>query len=181
MPSSSCCRVGAGVGDLTLLHVLDQSVVAAFPSTQAPARPSLTIEDFCRYDLVAPLEGTPTRDLWDAWFARSQVAPRIVAEFEDLEWALELVRGGVGCTLTSEARAARSRSDGLEVRTIDPPMTVRVGLISRRTRLSPAAKAFAGLINDDGRHQHGGSRMADTSSSSTTSPTTTEPPTELGR
>jgi DNA-binding transcriptional LysR family regulator len=95
--------------------------------------------------LVVTPPGTSTRDLLEQAFASAGVVPQIAVETEAREAIVPLVLAGAGAALLPAALAREAERRGAVLRSTRPPVTRRIGLISRPGPLSPAARAFMAL------------------------------------
>jgi DNA-binding transcriptional LysR family regulator len=97
--------------------------------------------------MVAPLVSSAARPLFDALFLRHDVEPQVVAEAATEEMVLELVRSGVGCTVTFAASAAIVAGRGAcAVPVSDHPPNVFQILTRTRQVPTPAAQAFRDFV-----------------------------------
>jgi DNA-binding transcriptional LysR family regulator len=97
--------------------------------------------------IVASLVTSTMRPLFDNMFRSHGVEPNVVAEAATNEMTLELVRAGVGCTVTfaSSVRPVLGRGV-VTVAIVDDPGTT-IQLVSRlRQEPTPAARAFGELV-----------------------------------
>ena len=78
----------------------DQGVIVVPAGHRLAGRSQITIADLAGERIVAPLERSMMRPLFDAVFRHGGVEPRIAAEVATNDMALELVRAGVGCAVT---------------------------------------------------------------------------------
>ncbi|MBN6041133.1 LysR family transcriptional regulator [Amycolatopsis sp. 195334CR] len=95
--------------------------------------------------LIVGQQGTGMRSVADA-VRREAPGSRFAVEVEHREAVLPLVLAGVGIAVVSDSWRALAKSAGAAVRALDCPDRLRVCLVSRRGRLSPAAAAFRELV-----------------------------------
>lgn len=133
--------------DLDAVAVFVDPSVAVVPATHELAgRGSLRIEDLRGQPMVAPLASSTMRPAFDALFLRHGVEPRVVAEAATNEMVLELVRAGVGCTVTMASSAAAVTGRGAAALDVAGQPSNRFLLITRRRQApTPAARAFRQL------------------------------------
>jgi DNA-binding transcriptional LysR family regulator len=146
------CEVGftwdAAVSeDLDAVPVVTDPSVVVVPENHRLARiPSVNVGELRGERMVAPLASSTMRPIFDALFRRHGVEPAVVAEAATNGMVLELVRAGVGCTVTFASSAAGVLGRGasaLEI-TDHPPNTFF--LVTRgRQQPTPAARAFREL------------------------------------
>src|SRR5262249_38305639 len=109
---TGACDVGFTWGasvpeDLDGVPVLIDPSVAIVPEGHRLAgHSSVCIADLRGERMVAPLATSTMRPVFDALFRRHGVEPEVVAEAATDEMVLELVRAGVGCTVTFASSAA---------------------------------------------------------------------------
>jgi len=109
-------------------------------------RDAVHIEDVLDERMVAPVATSPMRGLFDALFERHGGAPRVVAEAATNEMILELVRTGLGATVTFASSAALVVGRGavaLEIH--EQPPTPFLLVTRTRQEPTPAVKAFRDL------------------------------------
>ena len=103
---SGACDVGLTSStnvsdDLIGIQVFtDQGVIVVPAGHPLADRTQITIADLAGERIVAPLERSMMRPLFDAVFRHGGVEPQIAAEVATNDMALELVRAGVGCAVT---------------------------------------------------------------------------------
>lgn len=122
------------------------SVVVVPEGHRLAERRSVRIGDLDGERMVAPLATSNMRPVFDALFRRHGVEPRVVADAATNEMVLELVRAGVGCTVTVEPNAAGVLGRGAHALEIEdqPPNQVLI-LMRARQEPTPAARAFRAL------------------------------------
>ncbi|MGG2461253.1 LysR family transcriptional regulator [Streptomyces sp. RGM 3693] len=91
--------------------------------------------------LIVGQRGTGMRAYVDGLRERG-IAFSIAAETEHRVSVLPLVLAGVGMAVLTESWRGLAERAGARVLDIEPRTTLRIGLISRRSGLSPAARAF---------------------------------------
>ena len=96
--------------------------------------------------IVAPLERSMMRPVFDAMFRRQGFEPRIVAEAATNDMALELARAGVGCTVTVSSSVGSVVGRGAVAVEIADQAPSEILLVSRRRQdPTPSARAFRDL------------------------------------
>ena len=152
---SGACEVGftwaaAVPDDLDSVPVfLDPSVVVVPQGHKLAGRKTVRIEDLEGHEMVAPLASSTMRPVFDDLFLRQGVAPHVVAEAATNEMVLELVRAGVGCTITFASSAAAVTGRGAEaLELIDHPANRFLLIMRARQDSTPAARAFRQMAID---------------------------------
>lgn len=123
--------------------VCDPSVVVVPQGHHLANRDAVRIEDLKGERMVAPLASSTMRPVFDALFLRHGVEPFVVAEAATNEMVVELVRAGVGSTVTTALSAAPVLGRGARsLAIIDQPVN-RFLLVTRsRQDPTPAARAL---------------------------------------
>jgi DNA-binding transcriptional LysR family regulator len=125
---------------------VDGSVVVVPEGHRLARRSPVTIGDLRGERTVAPLMTSTMRPVFDAMFRRHGVEPEVVAEAATDEMVLELVRAGVGCTVTFASGAAGVVGRGAVALAIAGQGPTTFLLVTRtRQDPTPAAGAFADL------------------------------------
>jgi DNA-binding transcriptional LysR family regulator len=130
--------------DLDPVPVFADPSVAVIPEGhRLAARSSVRIEDLRGERMVAPLATSTMRPLFDSLFRRHGVEPKVVSEAATNEMVLELVRAGVGCTVTfASSAAAVLRRGAVALEIVDHPPNNFVLVTRVRQNPTPAATAF---------------------------------------
>ena len=146
---SGACQVGFTwvsevPDDLDAVPVFsDASVVVVPAGHKLAGQGAVRIEDLAGAGMVAPLGSSTMRPIFDALFLRHGVEPRVVAEAASNEMVLELVRAGVGCTVTMASSAVAVTGRGAEaLEVIDQPANRFLLIMRARQEPTPAARAF---------------------------------------
>ena len=125
---------------------VDPGVVVVPEGHRLAGRRSVDIGDLRGERMVAPLETSLMRPVFDALFRRHGVVPEIAAEAATNEMALELARAGVGCTITVASSAAAVATRGAVGLRITEQTPTNVLLVTRRRQEpTPAMRAFRDL------------------------------------
>ncbi len=95
--------------------------------------------------LVVPPDGSPTRQVIDAWFAAASSSSQRALEVDHREAILALVAAGAGSTIVPASMAAGSDTAAVRVRPLDPPIERTIGIVHRDRPLSPLAARFVEL------------------------------------
>jgi LysR family transcriptional regulator, nitrogen assimilation regulatory protein len=130
--------------DLEAVPIMsDPSVVVVPEGHRLAARDGVRIEELTGERMVAPLTTSTMRPVFDALFLRHGVEPLVIAEAATNEMVLELVRAGVGSTVTFSSSAAPVLGRGARsLRITEQPLN-RFQLITRaRQEPTPAARAL---------------------------------------
>ena len=123
-----------------------QEMLVVMPPGSARPGPSLSAEALTAVPLVVSPPGTSTRNLLDQALSAAGGTPQIAVETAAREAIVPLVLAGAGAALLPAPLAADAERRGAIVRRTTPAITRPVGLI-HRGRLSPAARAFVGLVS----------------------------------
>jgi DNA-binding transcriptional LysR family regulator len=156
MVRSGRCEIGLAelpltASDLESRPVLDQELRAVCPpGTKLGARPRLALDQLATMPLVTTPPGTSTRRVVDHAFASIGATPQIAVETGQREAILPLVLAGAGVAFLPAPLADVAARRGAVVAQVDPAQRRQIGLVSRPGPLSPAARAFIGLVLPDG-------------------------------
>ena len=121
----------------------DPSVLVVPEGHPFTGRAEVAVPELAGERMVAPLVTSAARPMFDALFQRQDVQPHVVAEAATEETVLELVRAGVGCTVTFASSAAIVAGRGAcAVPVSDHPPNVFQLLTRARQVPTPAAQAF---------------------------------------
>ncbi|WP_030672133.1 LysR family transcriptional regulator [Streptomyces rimosus] len=116
-------------------------VLVVAPDGPFAGRRAVGCEELAGQRLIVGQRGTGMRAYVDGLRERG-VAFTVAAETEHRVALLPLVLAGVGSAVVTESWRAMAEHAGARVLDIEPTTTLNVGLVSRRTGLSPAARAF---------------------------------------
>ncbi|MEV5599184.1 LysR substrate-binding domain-containing protein [Streptomyces sp. NPDC052496] len=116
-------------------------VLVVSPDGPFAGRRAVACEELAGQRLIVGQRGTGMRAYVDGLRERG-VMFTIAAETEHRVALLPLVLAGVGSAVVTESWRAMAEQTGARVLDIEPRTTLNVGLVSRRTGLSPAARAF---------------------------------------
>jgi LysR family transcriptional regulator, transcription activator of glutamate synthase operon len=109
-------------------------------------RSQVAIADLEGERIVAPLERSMMRPLFDAVFRRHGFEPLIAAEAATNDMALELVRAGVGCAVTVASSVGPVAGRGVVAVEIADQAATDILLLTRaRQDPTPATAAFRDL------------------------------------
>jgi DNA-binding transcriptional LysR family regulator len=130
------------VPELDIVAIEDQPLVlVATPGGPFAGRSHITADDLNGHRLVASQQGSLMRHLVDDVRARG-IQARLVAEIAHRTSILPLVLAGVADAILPSSWSGLARAAGAEILPIHPISYLRVALVSRRTQLTPAARAF---------------------------------------
>jgi DNA-binding transcriptional LysR family regulator len=125
---------------------IDKGVVVVPDSHPFAGRSNIAIADLAGERIVAPLERSMMRPLFDAVFRHGGIEPQIVAEVATNVMALELVRAGVGCAVTVASSVGPVACRGaVAVEIFDQAPIETLLVMRRRQDPAPAARAFRDL------------------------------------
>ena len=130
-------------------HRLDvQDYVAVlFPQSGAErVNGRISLRALARQPLITTPSGTSTRRVLDEAFATAGLKPVVSVETDHREAIGPLVASGAGVSLLPRAVAAGAVRSGAVLREVTPRVRREIGLIHRRTPLSPPAQAFVELV-----------------------------------
>ncbi|MEU4204718.1 LysR substrate-binding domain-containing protein [Streptomyces sp. NPDC045470] len=116
-------------------------VLVVAPDGPFAGRREVACEELAGQRLIVGQRGTGMRAYVDGLRERG-VAYTVAAETEHRVALLPLVLAGVGSAVVTEAWRAMAEQAGARVLEIAPRSTLNIGLVSRRTGMSPAARAF---------------------------------------
>lgn len=116
-------------------------VLVVPPDGPFAGRRSLSCQELSGQRLIVGQRGTGMRAYVDGLRERG-IGCTIAAETEHRVAILPLVLAGVGLAVVTESWRAMAEHAGARVLDIEPRTTLAIGLISRRSGLSPAARAF---------------------------------------
>ena len=134
--------IGPELAGLTVHQLETQSfVLVAATEADLPAGEPVPSDALAGQRLIVGQPGTGMRRVADDILRRSH-GSRIAVEIEHREAVLPLVLGGVGVAVLSESWRELARSAGAAVRDLASDEVLRVCLVHREGRLSPAAAAF---------------------------------------
>jgi DNA-binding transcriptional LysR family regulator len=126
--------------------LVDPGAVVVPDGHRLADRDSVSIRDLHGERIVAPLATSTMRPVFDELFHRNGVEPHVVAEAATNEMVLELVRVGVGCTVTFASSAAPVVGRGALALEIADPRPDTFQLVTRsRQAPTPAARALVNL------------------------------------
>jgi DNA-binding transcriptional LysR family regulator len=124
----------------------DPSVVVVPEGHRLAGQDSVLIDDLRGERMVAPLTTSTMRPVFDDLFHRHGIEPEVVAEAATNEMVLELVRAGVGCTVTFASGAAAVLGRGaVAMDLVAHPPNIFLLLTRTRQDLTPATRAFREL------------------------------------
>ncbi|SDD62276.1 LysR family transcriptional regulator [Rhodococcus tukisamuensis] len=134
------------VGDHSPLHAVslgEQELMLALPEALAATLPDPVSREAVRsVPLIVDLGSVPGNGVTPDLLAENAENVVVDSTRPSLTW--DLVRLGAGATIVSRAVAA-SQLPAVTVRSVDPPLTQTVALLTRKPPLSPAAEAFLQL------------------------------------
>jgi LysR family transcriptional regulator, carnitine catabolism transcriptional activator len=108
----------------------------------------LTLADLATLPLIATPEGASLRHLVDEALAAAGLEARVVVVAAAREAIVPLVLAGAGAAVLSRALATPAEALGATVRALTPALRRDIGLVHRRSSLSPAAEAFLAVVGE---------------------------------
>ncbi len=125
---------------------VDQGVIVVPMGHRLADGAQITIADLAGERIVAPLERSMMRPLFDAVFRHGGVEPYVAAEVATNDMALELVRAGVGCAVTVASSVGAVQGRGaVAVQIVDQAPIETLLVMRSRQGPTPAARAFRDL------------------------------------
>jgi DNA-binding transcriptional LysR family regulator len=136
-------------GDLVARLLGEQELLVILSPGSGAGEGPLRAAALADLPLVVSPPGTSTRMLLEQALAAAGVAPRIAVETAAREAIVPLVLAGAGAALLPAALASEAERRGAVVRAPRPRITRAIGLLHRAGPLSPAARAFVRLAEED--------------------------------
>jgi DNA-binding transcriptional LysR family regulator len=134
--------------DLIVTPIETQELVlVTAPGGPLANRDTITRDDLAGHRLVVSQRGSLMRAMVDDVLS-SGIAAHVVAEVAHRTSILPLVLAGVADAVLPAGWTALARRAGADVLTIQPPSYLRVALVHRNRRLTPAAGAFLQTVKD---------------------------------
>lgn len=137
--------ITTGGSGLSRIELFRQEIVVVLPPDSVLHESPLTPGSLARLPLIVTPVGTSTRRLLDRMFARDGLGPNVAVEINHREAIVPLVLAGAGSALLPMRLAREAAARGAVVRSLQPTMSRRIGLLHRAARLSPAAQAMIAL------------------------------------
>jgi LysR family transcriptional regulator, carnitine catabolism transcriptional activator len=136
-----------GAGDLRSYDLPDQQILVVLPPDAGIGpRETLTVAQVVAFDLIVTPPGTASRALLEFALSSAGAPLRVAVETPHRAAIVPLVLAGAGVTLLPRSMAEDAARQGARIAALDPPVVRRVRLLRRREPLSPAARAFVGLV-----------------------------------
>ncbi len=123
---------------------IDPLVAIAAPGHAWRKRQVVMAPDLARHPLILYERGGTIRRVIDEWFRRARVMPRVAMELGNGEAIKKLVEAGLGLSITSSMSIkAEARSGALMAMPLEPTLSRRLGIVSRRDKPdSPALRVL---------------------------------------
>jgi LysR family carnitine catabolism transcriptional activator len=132
---------------LVAWEVLRQDFLVVLPpGSPLAGRARLRVDDLVGIPLVTTPVGTSIRRILDAAFTRVGAGPSIAVETDQREAIGALVQAGAGAALLPRPLALDAARRGAVTVALAPKLQRTLGVIHRAAPLSPAARAFLGLL-----------------------------------
>ncbi|MFJ6572515.1 LysR family transcriptional regulator [Streptomyces sp. NPDC091292] len=122
------------------------------PDGPFPAGRPVPYEELEGHRLIVGQRGTGMRTFVDGLRERG-VGFTVAVESEHRVSILPLVLGGVGLAVVTEAWRGLAERTGALVLDLEPRAVLRIALVSRRSELTPAARACLELAGEEGGHR----------------------------
>jgi LysR family transcriptional activator of glutamate synthase operon len=143
-----CLLAGELRDDLESEGLGRDEVVVAFSPAAAPRARRVGVAELGARTIVGPRRGSAVTSVVEERFARARVPLRLALESGDPFLLRSLAARGFGAAILSRSL---TELDGppVEVRSLDPPVTLDVALVWRRGRhASPAARSFVEFVRE---------------------------------
>ena len=126
----------------------DDEVVAVFSPELAPPGERVGVAELERRTIVGPRRGSAVTSVVERRFARARTPLRLALESGDPFLLRSLAARGFGAAILSRS-LTELVGPPVEVRSLDPPVTLDVALVWRRERHpSPAARSFIDFVRE---------------------------------
>ena len=126
----------------------DDEVVAVFSPELAPPGERVGVAELERRTIVGPRRGSAVTSVVERRFARARTPLRLALESGDPFLLRSLAARGFGAAILSRS-LTELEGPPVEVRSLDPPVTLDVALVWRRERHpSPAARTFIDFVRE---------------------------------
>ncbi|MEV4342018.1 LysR family transcriptional regulator [Streptomyces sp. NPDC049590] len=137
----------------------EHEIMAVFPPGGPPLPDPLPVRLLAGRETVGVTGHSLQRALLGGHLAAHGVRPRVTVEVAHREMVIPLVLAGAGMSFLAGRVARWAAGQGALVRRLDPPLRQPYGLAYVPGRLSPAARALAGLAvaRENGGNAGGGS------------------------
>jgi DNA-binding transcriptional LysR family regulator len=114
---------------------VDRLVAIAPRAREWRRRRSITAAELAGHPLILYERGGTIRRIIDGWFHRSRVVPRVAMELGNGEAIKKLVEAGLGLSIAPAVSVkAEVRSGSLIAIPLEPPLSRRLGVVSRRDK-----------------------------------------------
>lgn len=133
--------IGTQEADIHFQPLIEEAFVLACPSSHPLANSkTVTWKDISQHSYIALAQGSGNRFLIDQALAQSQERPRWYCEVNHVPALVSLVAAGLGIGVVPRMALPPDNHEGLTaIPLIEPTVTRKLGLISRRGRQLPAA------------------------------------------
>ena len=143
-----CLLAGELADEMDAERLGDDEVVAAFSPELAPPGQHVGVAELERCTIVGPRRGSAVTSVVEERFTRARAPLRLALESGDPFLLRSLAARGFGAAILSRS-LTELEGPPVEVRSLDPPATLDVGLVWRRERhRSPAARAFIHFVRE---------------------------------
>lgn len=135
------------VDDLRTYELPDQQMLVVLPpETDIGTDEPLTAAQVAALDLILAPPGTASRALLESALADAGAPLRVAVETPHRAAIVPLVLAGAGATLLPRSMAEDAARQGARIAPLEPPVVRRVQLLWRREPLTPAGRAFVGMV-----------------------------------
>ena len=137
-----------GTDDLEREKVIDDPLVAVFPSSIAPLKNSVSLKDVATYDLVSHQQNTAHGAHISSAFAKLGLEFKPLIEVSHHQTVLEMVKAGLGAALLPRLCLPLKPLSGVRVIQLRPQLKREIAIVTLRGKvLSPPAAQCAMLIS----------------------------------
>lgn len=134
--------------ELEVIPIRTDPMVAILPTTERSIPDKLTPADVASRTLILEYQRVPHRQLSRAWLQAGGVAARPAMEFDSIEAIKSAVAAGLGMSIVpGPAMDLAAPVNSVVVRSLDPPLVRKLGLVQRQGRVeTPALKLVRDAI-----------------------------------
>jgi DNA-binding transcriptional LysR family regulator len=145
LDAAFCLLLGDVPAELEVARLSEDEVVAAFAPDRAPAARRVGVADLRGRPIVSTRRGSAITSVVEARFAAAGEPLRLALESGDPFLLRSLAARGFATALLPRSLTALE-GPVVEVRSLEPPEHLPVGLVWRRGPSSPAARTFVDYV-----------------------------------